>query len=108
EESDRPIDGRDRNTGIDLGRAPINLLDVGVVFGIRQHARDDAALLGHFQPPVDTQALEARDHVPPVRRRRSTHHTGTGRAFLPVGLYWPFRARVPSPISLASRLRCLA
>ena len=30
-----------------VGAAAIELLDVGMVVGSRQHARDDAALLGH-------------------------------------------------------------
>src|SRR5262245_25728642 len=43
----RAIDGGDRNAVIHRGATPIELFDVGVVVRRRQHAGDDAALLGH-------------------------------------------------------------
>src|SRR5262245_58612625 len=47
EQLHRPVDGGDRDAVIDRGAALVELLDVGMVVRGRQHARDDAALLGH-------------------------------------------------------------
>src|SRR5712691_217466 len=47
EQLHRAVDGRDRDAVVDRRAAPVKLLDVRVVVGRRQHARDDAALLGH-------------------------------------------------------------
>src|SRR6476620_7925483 len=41
------VHSRDRDLVIDLDAAAIQFLDVGMIFGLRQHARDDAALFGH-------------------------------------------------------------
>ena len=45
--------------GVDLVGAPVDLLDVGVVLGRAQHARDDAALSGHAQALLRAQELDA-------------------------------------------------
>ena len=42
------IDRGDADPRIDRGGAAVDLLDIGMVGGIRQHARDDAPLLGHL------------------------------------------------------------
>ena len=47
EQVHRAIDRRDRDARVDFRAAPVQLLDVRVVLGAGQHARDDAALFGH-------------------------------------------------------------
>ena len=47
EEVDGAVDGRERDARIDLRRAAIELLDVGMVGGGLDDLRDDAALVGH-------------------------------------------------------------
>ena len=42
------IDRGDADPRIDRGGAAVDLLDIGMVGGVRQHARDDAPLLGHL------------------------------------------------------------
>src|SRR5690606_18253979 len=49
EQADGAIDGGDRNAAVDLGRAFIERLDVGMILRIRNDARDDPALLGDAQ-----------------------------------------------------------
>ena len=43
--------------------APVDLDDVRVVMGARQHLRDDPALLGHLQALVDACLLDGGRHV---------------------------------------------
>src|SRR5207344_2833727 len=47
EQFHRAVDGRDGNMLVDLGAAAVKLLNVWMVGRIGQHARDDAALIGH-------------------------------------------------------------
>ena len=49
EQANGAVHGRDRDTGIDLRRALIDLLDIGVVVRLGQHAGDDSALLSNAQ-----------------------------------------------------------
>src|SRR3546814_17753553 len=46
EQPHRAVDGRDRDARIDRRGALIDLLDIGMIVGVGEHARDDAALLG--------------------------------------------------------------
>ena len=52
------IDGGDRDPVVDLGAAPVQFLDVGMIVGARQHARDHAALLGHAHAFGGAQGLD--------------------------------------------------
>src|SRR6202040_1469488 len=47
EQLHRAINRRDRDLVVDGDAAAIQFLDIRVIFRLRQHARDDAALLGH-------------------------------------------------------------
>src|SRR5207302_2987704 len=49
EQPHRSIDRRDADPRIDLGGAPVDLLDIRVIGRIGQHARNHATLLGHLQ-----------------------------------------------------------
>ncbi len=53
-----PVRGRDRDVPVDLGGAPIQLFDVGVILRVRQHPGDDPALLGHLEALFDTEPLK--------------------------------------------------
>src|ERR1700682_6320627 len=55
----RPIYRRDRDLVIDGDAAAIQFLDVGMIAGFRQHARDDAALLGHAHAGGGAAGLDA-------------------------------------------------
>jgi hypothetical protein len=52
------IDGRDRNARIELDRAFVQLLHVGMVTAFRQHARDNAALVGDAQAAFGAKRLD--------------------------------------------------
>ena len=47
EQAHGAVDGGNGNPVVDLGAAPVEFLDVGMIVGPGQHARDGAALLGH-------------------------------------------------------------
>ena len=105
------VDGGDRNPRIHLGGPVVDLLDIGMVARFRQNPGDDAPLVGHFQAPFDAEAFELRSHVSRIvecvvvrvspKRPRPLPPDGANYYFLR-------RPRVPSPICLASLLRCLA
>jgi len=59
EQADRAVDRGDADMGIDLDGAAVDLLDIRMVMGVRQHPGDHPALLGHLQTPVDTDLLDA-------------------------------------------------
>ena len=59
EQLDRAVDGGDRDLRIDGRGAAVELLDVGVIGRGLQHARDDAALLGHAHALGNADFLEA-------------------------------------------------
>src|SRR5262245_1692062 len=67
------INGRDRDVWIDGGGAAIKLLDVRVIVGGWQHARDDAALLGHPHALLGAELFKgglrfvSHDALPPLR-----------------------------------------
>ncbi len=48
EQPHRPVDRRDADPWIDFGGTPVDLLDIGVIGRVRQHARYHATLLGHL------------------------------------------------------------
>src|SRR3981189_761205 len=63
EQLDGPVYRRDRDLVVDRDAAAIQFLDVGMIRRLRQHACDDAALLGHAHPGggaagFDTGGLE--------------------------------------------------
>src|ERR1700722_7208581 len=64
EQADGPVDGGNGYVLVEPGRASVQFLDIRVIVGIGQHACDDTALAGHFQAAFDTQALDARFHLP--------------------------------------------
>jgi hypothetical protein len=68
-----PAHGRDRDVPVDLGGAPIQLFDVGVILRVRQHPGDDPALLGHLEAFFDTEPLKPRWFV--------AAHRGKAQAF---------------------------
>ena len=68
EQLHRAIDGGDGDMRIDRGRAAIELFRVGMILSIRQHARDDAALLGHAQTLVHAKLFYPRHGVPSLMR----------------------------------------
>lgn len=60
------VDGGNRDARIQLHRAAVQLLHVGVVVGVRQDARDHAALPRHLEAPFDAEAFDAAFH--PISR----------------------------------------
>jgi len=54
---------------IEGGRAAVELLGVGMVGRVRQHARDDAALVGHAQAFVGAKLLDAAHETILVERQ---------------------------------------
>ncbi len=60
EQLDGAIDGGDGDMRIDGRGAAVEFLGIGMVVGVRQHARDHAALLGHAQPLVDAEFFDPR------------------------------------------------
>ncbi len=50
EQLDRAVDGGDGNLRVHLRGAAAESLDIGIVGGRRQYARDGAALFGHAMP----------------------------------------------------------
>ena len=58
EQLDRAIDGGDRDPGVHRRGPAIEFLDIGMVGGRLQHARDGAALLGHAHALGDAEFLE--------------------------------------------------
>ena len=58
EQADGAIDRRDRDAAVDLRCAFIERLDVGMVFRIGDHPRDDPALLGDPQPLFVAERFE--------------------------------------------------
>ena len=70
EQSNRPIDGRNRDLRIDRCGSLVQRLDVWMIFGFRQDLRNDSALLGDPQALVGTQGLDIDlpGHVIQLRR----------------------------------------
>jgi hypothetical protein len=63
EEADRAVYRGDADMRVDLDGAAMDLLDIRMIGGVRQDARDHPALLRHLQSLVDAELLEARDHA---------------------------------------------
>jgi hypothetical protein len=55
----RAVDRRDRDLVVDRDAAAIQFLDIGMIHGFRQHARDHAALLGHAHAGGSATRLDA-------------------------------------------------
>jgi hypothetical protein len=85
EQFDGAVNGGDRYAVIHRRAAAMKLLDIGMIVRRGQHARDDAALLGHAHPLSEALGLDIRrfhsahGHVfahtpsyPQIRSRRST------------------------------------
>src|ERR1039457_2872058 len=58
EQAHGAVHGGNGNPIVDLGAAPVQLLDIGMIVGPRQHARDGAALLGHAHALGGAQGLD--------------------------------------------------
>src|SRR5262249_48026482 len=52
----------DADARIDRGGAPVDLFDIGMIGGLRQHPGDYPSLFGHLQAFVVTELLQPRDH----------------------------------------------
>jgi len=48
---------------VDFGGPSIDLFDIGMIDGVREHAGNNPALLSHFQPLLDAEFLDARWHA---------------------------------------------
>jgi hypothetical protein len=59
EQANGPVDRGDRDVRIDGVGAAVQLLDVRMIVGRRQHARDDATLVGHAHALFDTELFES-------------------------------------------------
>src|SRR6516164_937009 len=57
-----PIHCSDTDARIDRGGSTVDLLDVGVIDRLRQHASDNPALFRHLQTLVKAELLQPRDH----------------------------------------------
>ncbi len=62
EQANGPIDRRDADLRIDLNGAAVDALDIWVIHSFRQNPGDDAALIGHLQPFINTQLFQPRCH----------------------------------------------
>ena len=60
------IDGGDRDVRIDGVGAAIELFHIGMVDRGRQHARDDAALVGHAHVLLDAEFFDPVQTLPSV------------------------------------------
>src|SRR5689334_3872934 len=67
QQAHRPVDRGDGDAPVEQRGAAVELLHVRVVAGLRQHARDDAPLLGHLQPALHAPPLHP---AAPGRRAR--------------------------------------
>jgi hypothetical protein len=66
EQLHRAVDGGDGDVRIDRRSAAVEFLGVGMVFGLRQHARDHQALLGHAKALVRAKLLDSRHALVPI------------------------------------------
>ena len=84
EQADSAIDRRDRDFGVDRGGALVKRLDVGVILGLAQHARDRAALLGDPEALVGAQLFDVDStvHGPRLKWRRDKSQPSS-RSFAP-------------------------
>ena len=58
EQTHGAVYGRDRNLGIGQNGPAVQFLDIRMVVGIRQNARDNTALAGHFHAPFNAHLLQ--------------------------------------------------
>ena len=85
EQLDRAIDGTDRDLRVDLHRAAVEFLDIGVVGGFLENPRDDTTLFRHAHAALDAQFLQrfgcfAHDQNVPARATLMTEATIEDRA----------------------------
>src|SRR5579872_2139097 len=62
EQAHGAVDGGNRDLRIDRSGALMDRFDVRMIGGFRQHARDDATLLGHLETLVDAQLFDTGRH----------------------------------------------
>ena len=130
EQAHRAIHRRDRDARIDCRRTRVDLLDVGMIFGLGQDAGDHLALLGDAKALVGAKLLDIdrsvhgpkvrgssrqRKGEPAVRRAGSPSfsyklHARHAPGMAARGAYFALRLPrlVPRPIDLASVRRCSA
>src|SRR5262245_15249762 len=58
EQAHGAIDRRQRDARIPLARAPVDLLDIGMVLGLRQHSGDGAPLARHAHAALGAEPLK--------------------------------------------------
>src|SRR3546814_19916691 len=99
EQPHRAVDGRDRDARIDRRGALIDLLDIGMIVGVGEHARDDAALLGDAEALFVAQGFEIdlarhRHDVMPYRAGDNgrSEERSVGEECVSTGRsrWWPF------------------
>src|SRR5690242_9983290 len=83
EKTHGPVDGGDADLGVDLIGPAVDRLDIGVIGRVRQHACDDAALLGHLQTLVEAKLFEPRGHSTRHNWRRLGDYNPKARGSLP-------------------------
>src|SRR5690606_28988669 len=117
EQADGAVNRGDRDLRIDLARALVQQLDVGVILALRQHAGDHPALLGNPEAAFGAQGLEVDRLVhlsplltktaPSLWKRRGGFSTDTllrqAAAFFRRPRFWP--GLRPRPIFLARSRR---
>ena len=71
EQAYRAVDRGDTDPGIDLDHPAVQLFDIGMIVRIREHAGNDAPLLGHLHALVTAELFYPRLHgcAPPLRER---------------------------------------
>src|SRR6185312_9612880 len=79
----RAVDGGDADLGVDLIGPAVDRFDIWVIGRVRQHARDDAALLGHLETFVEAKLFEPRGHPTRHNWRRRGHYNPKARGSLP-------------------------
>ena len=63
EQLDRTVHRGDGDTRVHLDGPLIDLLNIGMIDGIRENPRDDPPLVGHPQALFHTQTFELRGHL---------------------------------------------
>ncbi len=66
EQAHRPVDGRDADGGIQRAGPAVQLLDIGMIGRLGEHAGDDAALGRHLQPFLGAELLDSIGHGYPA------------------------------------------
>ena len=102
----------DRDASVQRRGAPVQLLDIGMVGRVGEHARDDPALAGHLEAALHAQALDPAFHQAEITGGRGASANRRCRPSSPQPVRRPYlrtpRGLVPRPIRLASDERWLA